>query len=171
MNFSKTFNAEALSANDPAIASAKAMVSPSRSPWLQLGFAGLLPFLGTLIGQALNQLWAGRAPAELFLIYSALILSFLSGGLWGTVLQGATFRRVTLLLASNALCLLGFAALIIQWQVASLVLLATAFAALLWLERRFVDPLSDPPGYRLVRAQLTGIVIMLHALMLIIVVW
>ena len=51
-----------------------------------LGFAGLLPFIGALLALVLNVDLPFKAE-QVFVFYSAIILSFLCGAIWGSLLN------------------------------------------------------------------------------------
>ena len=57
----------------------------NRAVMLMLGYAGLLPFYGFLLGIWLLQDWPAAVSVQGFVVYSLAILSFLGGTLWGRV--------------------------------------------------------------------------------------
>ena len=82
---------------------------PSIARWL--GFAGLLPQLllvAALISEVSNSSFTA---ANLALVYSALILSFLGGTWWGLAARSAARVPLWIWLAAIATSLIGFAAL------------------------------------------------------------
>lgn len=122
----------------------------------RLGYAGLIPFIGLALVSALPDY---RHTAVLGLIsYGAIILSFMSGSLWGQA-QGVTNLRAGPLIASNALALSGWAALycaVTGWVMLALAGLALGFIACWACERVWVH---QQPGYQQLRSRLTFIVV------------
>lgn len=71
-----------------------------------LGYAGLIPFLAAAWAVLGERTLFQLSPALIFLTYSAIILSFLGGALWGKARELADgFLSVGLLLLSNAIAL------------------------------------------------------------------
>ena len=139
-----------------------------------LGFAGLIPFfvpLGLLISQRwLDVYIPAHLPAFLFLSYSAIILSFMSGTLWArwqTIKHKPTGLRAVVM--SNVLALIAWLALLVgffvpQVLVVCLGVLALGYASLLLVERSL--GVSEQRYWRM-RLSLTTIVMVLHVLMII----
>ena len=137
-----------------------------------LGYLGLIPFA---VGAALVATGATlfALPAHvLFITYSAIILSFLGGVLWGRSLaRRESLQRWLLLLLSNVMALLAWFVLLAQAANPSLALLALSLGYLVvWLAEWPLDttdgpdPLARPyAGMRLV---LTGLVVSLHLVVL-----
>jgi hypothetical protein len=71
-----------------------------------LGYAGLIPFLAAAWAVLGERTLFQLSPALIFLTYSAIILSFMGGALWGKARELAdSFLSVGLLLLSNAIAL------------------------------------------------------------------
>jgi hypothetical protein len=121
-----------------------------------LGFAGLLPFLA---GPAWLTWSPDSAPGwldQLWLIYAAMIASFMSGSFWGMALLVAEGPSGKLGMAiSGVLMMLAWGAMALPFA-PSLYALAAVFVLLvlaeIWRER-VLDPLS---GYFILRATLTA---------------
>lgn len=130
----------------------------------QLGYLGLVPFaLGTVMIAFDLQIFAIDGN-QLFISYSAVILSFLSGVLWGRSLnhQVATSRRVALIL-SNVFALMAWLLLLQTSQsvTAVIALLGAGYIAIWYFEKRtWCDELTDL--YQTMRRNLTGMVAGLH---------
>ena len=167
----------------------------SKMPLLKLmhilGYAGLLPFLipvallaGTywfdynpLLGPPWPPLASGLA-AYLFMTYSAIILSFMSGTLWAA---GQTINRqsaaLSALLMSNLLALLAWFTVLLsvflpQLMWVALMVLMLGYTILLWCERGHSGIKSEIKSqvksvYWRMRLRLTALVIVLHLLMII----
>lgn len=129
----------------------------------RLTWAGLLPFVGALgAWAAAGALGDDRGVAlalKSFLVYSAVILSFLGGLRWGRVMSagGAGAGYVLAVLPS----LWAFPALFLPppWALAAL---AGGFGLALWFDTR-ADTLPATPGFRRLRQRISAAVIASHA--------
>ncbi|MCG8414784.1 MAG: DUF3429 domain-containing protein [Pseudomonadales bacterium] len=137
-----------------------------------LGYAGLIPFSITagLIWFEISTPIADELFA--FASYSALILSFLAGILWGRSLGAREETKPVLtLISSNAFVLLAWLCLLLlsHSPVMSLALLAAGFVILLTIERGLLAELF--PGlhhyYKYFRFSLTALVVAAHILVLV----
>lgn len=121
-----------------------------------LGYAGLIPFL---IGPAWLSLSPDTAPGwldQLWLMYAAMMASFMAGTFWGMALLVAEGPKGQVgMVMSGALMLLAWGSLALSFR-GSLCALAVVFVLLalaeIWRER-VLDPLS---GYFTLRATLTA---------------
>ncbi|WP_051326852.1 DUF3429 domain-containing protein [Aliagarivorans taiwanensis] len=134
-----------------------------------LGYAGLFPlaiaWLLSLFAEGNIALLAELA----FVSYSAIILSFLCGALWGQALQGEA-EQAGPLQQSNIVAVLAWLVLLGFWcglltAIWALLLLATGYLVLWWMEYMAVIH-QQRPGYRQLRGRLTAAVVALHLLML-----
>ena len=143
-----------------------------------LGYAGLIPF-GIPVCLMLDDLWFGstirsgipwvvHAP-DLFISYSAIILSFMCGTLWAgwqTIGNNRLAKRAVLL--SNLLALSAWGALLLMLiasvpKVFCVILLMFGFISLLTAERMLGTAVMD---YWRMRLSLTAIVLILHLIMI-----
>ncbi|HAI58677.1 MAG TPA: hypothetical protein DCM32_02200, partial [Xanthomonadaceae bacterium] len=94
-----------------------------------------------------------------FLVYSAVILSFLGGVRWGRVMAGGGAGPGYVLAVLPSLW--AFPALFLPppWALAAL---ALGFALALWFDTR-ADTLPATPGFRLLRQRISAAVIASHA--------
>lgn len=136
----------------------------------RLGFAGLLPFIGLTLA-ALLDLWAPLV-IELFILYSAIIFSFLGGIHWGLCMQDASADHKRALQWSmfpsvTAIAALVFHNLPLTCDTTLATLAILALLHLFWLnyERR---KLAAHPWYLELRGRLTFTVVALHVILLII---
>lgn len=136
----------------------------------RLGFAGLLPFIGLALA-ALLDLWAPHA-IEFFVLYSAIILSFLGGIHWGICMQDDTTDHSralqwSMLPAIAAIATLVFHNLPLRCDTTLATLAIFALLHLFWLnyERR---KLASHAWYLELRGRLTFTVVALHIILLII---
>jgi len=144
-----------------------------------LGYAGLIPFVvpvwlmidGFWFGPGLQSavLFGLYAP-YLFIAYSAVILSFMSGTLWA---NGQTTGNLSLakpaVLMSNLLALSAWSSLLLIYiapimTIFSVTLLMLGFISLLWAER-ILNSLTEV--YWRMRLSLTAIVATLHLVVVI----
>lgn len=135
---------------------------PRAAAWLT--WSGLLPFVLALLawaaGGALEEARPLAVGSKAFLVYSAVILSFLGGVRWGRVMSagGATPGYVLAVLPS----LWAFPALFLPTLYA-LAALAVGFGLALWFDTR-ADALPATPGFRQLRRNISAAVIAAHGL-------
>jgi len=140
-----------------------------------LGSLGFLPFAFSAWLEAAGSQFLSIEPRLIFASYSAIILTFLGGALWGRAL---TFQfdiaGVGLLLASNFLALLAWVVLL--WSpdsILSFLFLMSGFIVVSVLEFRNRDllfrelPTSVRASYLRLRALLTGLVLLAHIIMMV----
>ncbi len=133
---------------------------PSSAAWL--GGLGAVPFVG-LAGATAFLAGAPRTlAAQALLAYGATILSFLGGVHWGLAIRsqggpdnGALRARLTFSVLPS---LAGWAALLVG-QKAGLLILATAIAAMLWVDIRASRIGRAPAWYAKLRVPLTCVVV------------
>ena len=143
-----------------------------------LGYAGLIPF-GIPVCLMLNDLWFGSAirsgipwvahAPDLFISYSAVILSFMCGTLWaGWQTIGNNRLAKGAVLVSNLLALSAWGALSLMFiasvpKVFCVILLMFGFMSLLTAERMLGTAVMV---YWRMRLSLTAIVLILHLIMI-----
>jgi hypothetical protein len=125
--------------------------------WKILGFAGLIPFVSFLfLGTYLDN--SAFKSEQLFIAYSAIILSFIAGSLWRVnEKQNHKHRQVV----SNLFALIAFCALCTD-PLFSLILLATSFPLILFCEFRIGTQQSPNHIYMTMRCKLTFLVFLMH---------
>lgn len=132
-----------------------------------LTFAGALPFALALIMEGMQWQWGQLHGAVIFHTYSAIILSFMAGSLWGQASHFTSSQHNPLLLISNLWALLAWFGLLLPphfiWL--ALIINVLGFTHLLWIERRFKSA-SAPLSYYSLRKSISWIVIVLHLAML-----
>lgn len=130
------------------------------------GYSGLLPFLGlsTLV-IADAQLPVGPPTLDLFMYWSAIILSFMAAIIWGLALFVGGIKEKPALTFSVILAILGWLALLLPAQVA-LLLLSTCYLALWRFEQLPAFRQVYSLTYRQLRTQLTLLVVLCHLLIL-----
>lgn len=130
-------------------------------PALLLGWAGVIPFAALVAALRLN--WATPVDTPVALLaYGAVILSFMGGAQWGiTVRSGGGFDQAWRGYAVSVLpALLAWSAILAGGR-ASLLIEATAFAALIGYDLRTVREGLAPRWYGRLRVQLTAAVVAL----------
>mgnify|MGYP000005842789 CR=1 FL=1 len=123
-----------------------------------LGYLGLAPFALTLVLDYTDVKLFTQSPAQIFIFYSAIILSFVSGTLWRQQSSNVNTKRQLL---SNLFSLLAFASLLCSHQVA-IIVLATSYSALLGCEYFFDRNAPNCRDYLIMRFHLTALVILIH---------
>lgn len=139
------------------------MTTRSNKVLVILTYAGAVPFVISLLMMWLGlSLWMVPA-SKLFLSYSAVINAFMAGSMWGRLLrEEANTQQAVLAVVSNALALIGWAALALDSGVhASVVLL---FSYLLILVIDVLNRASLPDYYLPLRLKITAAVVLLHGL-------
>ena len=136
----------------------------------QLGYLGLLPFMGGLVLLLLNETVFGLSGQQIFTSYSAVILSFLSGVLWGAALESFSSKlgRAALIF-SNLFALTAWAALLLDgYAKLAVLMLAIGFLAVWFAEKhiRSNQKAASPEGYQSLRNRLTLGVVAMHLIFL-----
>lgn len=139
----------------------------SAQAWVQrLAYLGLVPMIGCVAG-----IWLGESPlykqqmAVLFVYYSTIVLSFMSGTLWGALIPclNRTPQATMTLFLINGIALTAWAVLLMDLVTAA-GLLFIGFALILAYEHRLPVGEQFPNWYHKMRRRLTAIVLGLHVL-------
>lgn len=135
-----------------------------------LGYAGLVPFLIAALAELMAvQLPLAVSPMTILLTYGAIILSFMSGTLWGRAIHRADSEPTNvLLLLSNGFALLAWLTLLLNSVFWSLLLQMIGFALVLAFERKLARGtlMTTQSGYYPMRLILTTGVIVCQLLVL-----
>lgn len=149
--------------------------SRKRSITSALGYLGLLPFVGSaLLSFLQGSLW-NLAAEQIFISYSAIILSFMAGTLWGKVLSaGDEGGHQLAYIVSNLIALAAWGTVLWssripaaeQW---SLAILALGYVITWHVEKspRVGQSSHCPTGYGILRQRLTTAVVVLHLVMVV----
>ena len=136
----------------------------------QLGYLGLLPFMVSLVLLVLNETLFNLSGKQLFISYSAVILSFLSGILWGAAIDNFSSKLGHFaLILSNLFALTAWAALLLDSFIElAVLLLAFSFLAVWFAEKqiRTTEETATPEGYQTMRNRLTLGVVAMHLIFL-----
>ena len=146
------------------------MMQSNQTTMFQLGYLGLLPFIVGLSLVLLNETLLGISGLQIFISYSAIILSFLSGALWGAALESfsSNLGRTALIL-SNLFALTAWATLLLDGYIKlAVLLLAFSFLAV-WFAEKYVrtnQNAASPEGYQTMLNRLTFGVVAMHFIFL-----
>jgi hypothetical protein len=125
--------------------------------WKILGYAGLIPFVSCLaLGSYFDNLVFESQ--QLFIAYSAIILSFIAGSLWRVNDKKHYKNRQVI---SNLFALIAFSALCIA-PLLGLILLTTSFPLILFCEFKISGQSSAKQMYMIMRCKLTFLVFLMH---------
>ena len=124
-----------------------------------LGYLGLLPMAAPLF------FFDDPFAVSFFLTYSLAILCFVSGALWSKSFQltGSEQNQNKILIISNVSVLIAFLSVLCLDQIV-LIVLASLFGVVLFVEKRFLEAEDLTDGYLEMRASVSTIVIILHIL-------
>lgn len=134
-----------------------------------LGYFGLIPFLAATVLEVAGAEFMGKTGLTYFVTYSAIILSFMAGTLWGKVLSADDEGGTTVaFVMSNIFALAAWFSLLMDLSVLTLVILAIGFALLWFTEKNPAVGQSTycPITYGRLRRRLTFTVVLLHVVML-----
>ena len=135
---------------------------PRAAVWLT--WLGLMPFVAALAAWAAGGLLEEARPlaigSKAFLVYSAVILSFLGGLRWGRVMSAGAGAPGYVLAVLPSLW--AFPALFLP-MLSALAALAVGFGLALWFDTR-ADALPATPGFRQLRRNISAAVITAHGL-------
>lgn len=146
-----------------------------------LGYSGLIPFVAPVAEMLSAKLSesglqaasiAGFYAPYVFVAYSAVILSFLSGILWGKARQSSLVATSNMLLIiSNIISVLAWVSLLMIYisplmMIFAVTLLLCGYASLLLAERS-IDADCESPSYWRMRLLLTALVIVAHSVVLV----
>ncbi|MGF1714728.1 DUF3429 domain-containing protein [Photobacterium chitinilyticum] len=133
----------------------------------RLAYLGLLPFVISLVCIWTDKTLFGLSAQKVFIAYSAVILSFLAGILWGNAIDHIKHK-----LSRNAL-ILSILFSLVAWgvllhspesYVASILVLLFGFVAVWFAEMKIrqIEKEGKPEGYQPMRNRLTGLVALIH---------
>ena len=111
-----------------------------------LGYFGLTPILVSVLLTWWNAEFISFDGPTLFAGYSALILCFLAGAIWGRVLSGTSSRKGSLVLVgTNAIVVMAGAALLVssKFFIMGILILSLGYAAILVGEFRSAKTLMS----------------------------
>ena len=142
-----------------------------------LAWFGILPFLIAILMVALGSTLFSVSGELLFVTYSAIILTFMAGTLWGQCshsAESATDHRIPIVVSNIWAIIAWLCVILIQVNEAFLsvviLFLALGYTHILLLEKK-VNLLVASESYLTLRTQVTCKVIILHLLLLLFIYW
>ncbi|MGF1877563.1 DUF3429 domain-containing protein [Photobacterium frigidiphilum] len=137
-----------------------------------LGYMGLLPFALSIVCIWLDKTLFSLAPTTVFIAYSAVILSFLSGVLWGNAIdhmKHALSRNALILSLLFALIAWGTLLHSPEVYVISILVLLFGFVAVWFSEMKIreTEHEENPKNYQQLRNRLTACVGCMHLIVLV----
>ncbi len=143
----------------------------TRNTMAKLGYMGLIPFLFGLLLSLTDSQFFSLSGETLFITYSVVILSFLSGILWGNAIENFESQSSNkALILSNVIVLAAWLAVLLGEQkefLTTLILILGYIAA--WRAERSVreeNQSEGPDGYFDMRTRLTSSVVLMHGIVM-----
>ncbi|NOJ03383.1 DUF3429 domain-containing protein [Vibrio splendidus] len=143
----------------------------TRNTMAKLGYMGLIPFLFGLLLSLTDSQFLGLSGETLFITYSVVILSFLSGILWGNGIENFESQSSNkALILSNVIVLAAWVAVLLgeQKEFITTLILIIGYIAVWRAERsmREENQSEGPDGYFDMRTRLTSSVVLMHGIMM-----
>ena len=147
------------------------VTTQTRNTMAKLGYMGLLPFLFGLLLSLTNSQFIGISGETLFITYSVVILSFLSGILWGNGIENFESQSSNkALILSNVIVLVAWLAVLLgeQKEFLTTLILIIGYIAVWRAERamREENQSEGPDGYFDMRTRLTSSVVLMHGIVM-----
>ncbi|CDT67837.1 hypothetical protein VCR4J2_760033 [Vibrio coralliirubri] len=143
----------------------------TRNTMAKLGYMGLIPFLFGLLLSLTDSQFFSLSGETLFITYSVVILSFLSGILWGNGIENFESQSSNkALILSNVIVLAAWLAVLLGEQqefLTTLILIIGYFAV--WRAERSMreeNQSEGPDGYFDMRTRLTSSVVLMHGIVM-----
>ncbi|MFL7014300.1 DUF3429 domain-containing protein [Vibrio cyclitrophicus] len=143
----------------------------TRNTMAKLGYMGLIPFLFGLLLSLTDSQFLGLSGETLFITYSVVILSFLSGILWGNGIENFESQTSNkALILSNVIVLAAWLAVLLgeQKEFITTLILIIGYIAVWRAERsmREENQSEGPDGYFDMRTRLTSSVVLMHGIVM-----
>ncbi|PMM23409.1 DUF3429 domain-containing protein [Vibrio lentus] len=143
----------------------------TRNTMAKLGYMGLIPFLFGLLLSLTDSQFLGLSGETLFITYSVVILSFLSGILWGSGIENFESQSSNkALILSNVIVLVAWVAVLLgeQKEFLTTLVLIIGYIAVWRAERsmREENQSEGPDGYFDMRTRLTSSVVLMHGIVM-----
>ena len=143
----------------------------TRNTMAKLGYMGLIPFLFGLLLSLTDSQFFGLSGETLFITYSVVILSFLSGILWGNGIENFESQSSNkALIISNVIVLVAWLAVLLgeQKEFLTTLILIIGYIAVWRAERsmREENQSEGPDGYFDMRTRLTSSVVLMHSIVM-----
>ena len=143
----------------------------TRNTMAKLGYMGLIPFLFGLLLSLTDSQFFSLSGETLFITYSVVILSFLSGILWGNGIENFESQSSNkALILSNVIVLVAWLAVLLgeQQEFLTTLILIIGYIAV-WRAERFMreeNQSEGPDGYFDMRTRLTSSVVLMHGIVM-----
>ncbi|MEZ9439150.1 DUF3429 domain-containing protein [Vibrio atlanticus] len=143
----------------------------TRNTMAKLGYMGLIPFLFGLLLSLTDSQFFSLSGETLFITYSVVILSFLSGILWGNGIENFESQSSNkALILSNVIVLAAWLAVLLgeQQEFLTSLILILGYIAVWRAERsmREENQSEGPDGYFDMRTRLTSSVVLMHGIVM-----
>ncbi|PML59623.1 DUF3429 domain-containing protein [Vibrio lentus] len=143
----------------------------TRNTMAKLGYMGLIPFLFGLLLSLTDSQFLGLSGETLFITYSVVILSFLSGILWGSGIENFESQSSNkALILSNVIVLVAWVDVLLgeQKEFLTTLVLIIGYIAVWRAERsmREENQSEGPDGYFDMRTRLTSSVVLMHGIVM-----
>lgn len=143
----------------------------TRNTMAKLGYMGLIPFLFGLLLSLTDSQFLGLSGETLFITYSVVILSFLSGILWGNGIENFESQSSNkALILSNVIVLVAWLAVLLgeQKEFLTTLILIIGYITVWRAERsmREENQSEGPDGYFDMRTRLTSSVVLMHGIVM-----
>ncbi|EAP95382.1 MULTISPECIES: DUF3429 domain-containing protein [Vibrio] len=143
----------------------------TRNTMAKLGYMGLIPFLFGLLLSLTESQFFSLSGETLFITYSVVILSFLSGILWGNGIENFESQSSNkALILSNVIVLAAWLAVLLgeQQEFLTTLILIIGYIAVWRAERsmREENQSEGPDGYFDMRTRLTSSVVLMHGIVM-----
>lgn len=127
----------------------------------------IFPFVLATYFSLANTPLFGKTGVTLFATYGAVVLSLLSGIIWGRVIElPENLHGRKLLICCNLLLLTAWGSLLMNTPELSVVLLLLGFVSIYWVEARWLKPSNAHKPYLSMHFSLTSVVCIMHLLVL-----
>ncbi|MEZ8693800.1 DUF3429 domain-containing protein [Vibrio splendidus] len=146
-------------------------ITQTRNTMAKLGYMGLIPFLFGLLLSLTDSQFLSLSGETLFITYSVVILSFLSGILWGNGIENFESQSSNkALILSNVIVLAAWLAVLLgeQQEFVTTLILIIGYIAVWRAERsmREENQSEGPDGYFDMRTRLTSSVVLMHGIVM-----
>lgn len=143
----------------------------TRNTMAKLGYMGLIPFLFGLLLSLTDSQFFSLSGETFFITYSVVILSFLSGILWGNGIENFESQSSNkALILSNVIVLAAWLAVLLgeQQEFLTTLILMLGYIAVWRAERsmREENQSEGPDGYFDMRTRLTSSVVLMHGIVM-----
>ncbi|MFA0135265.1 DUF3429 domain-containing protein [Vibrio splendidus] len=143
----------------------------TRNTMAKLGYMGLIPFLFGLLLSLTDSQFFSLSGETFFITYSVIILSFLSGILWGNGIENFESQSSNkALILSNVIVLAAWLAVLLgeQQEFLTTLILILGYIAVWRAERsmREENQSEGPDGYFDMRTRLTSSVVLMHGIVM-----